>query len=730
MISFDGQVWRLQNDSFTYSIALFGRQVAHLGMLPAGSAMALSPEAVRRRWELLPSEVYLNVNDEGLEYCHNARYLRPRASERAVYKEYYVQTHWDYAELVILLLDELSGAQIELHYRLYNRSPGLSRFTVVRNVGEEPLKLNHVSSFTMHNFPYQPKNEGVDELYLHSFPSQWDYEAEHRRDSFAQLGLYPSCCRKAFHVESNSAWSSGEYIPTFAVEDPASGLTWAVEIEHSFAWRFELSAGGLEGEHYYYMQGGCGDTRHAGWSVTLPPRGSFETPSATLAVAPGGLDEALNALHTHQFEVFLRQNDLARTLPVVYNEYISSGGNADEASVREQIPYAQNMGAEYFVIDSGWYAAKGTGDARSEWWLTVGDWEAPCERWPHGLAETARAIRRSGMIPGIWLEPECLGSLSKAFHDPGLPRMTAGGKPVEDDNRRFLSLADPRAREYLDGVVDRLVEMGFGYFKFDFNSDFFPGCDNAEGSPVHGGLLHVRAYAAWLRGLRRRYPDILIESCASGGMRMDYGLLSCADLVSISDQGDIGCLANLFFSVSRVVHPLQMGNWSLLYPQQNEEQLGLSLINSMLGRMTLGGEVTRLKPGQMERIQRATALYKGYRSQLAQNPRVYHLTPDLAQYVNNGILALEVSCRSGEHVLLAVWRLNTAETGVCLKLREIDRDAAYRVCEFPSGAEWTVPGSELADGLALTLPCENSGRLLWLQKQEKQAEPKRPGQEG
>ena len=210
MISFDGQIWRIQSDSFTYCIGLFDRQVGHIGMLPSESSLSLNAEAVRRRWELLPSEIYLNVNDEGLEYCHGARTLRPQASERAVYQEYYVQTHWDSAELVIVLKDEKTGALIELHYRTSDRSPGLSRFTVIRNGGQEPLKINHVSSFTMHNFPYLPKYEGLDELYLHSFPSQWDYEAEHRRDSFASLGLYPSCCRKAFHVESNSSWSCGE----------------------------------------------------------------------------------------------------------------------------------------------------------------------------------------------------------------------------------------------------------------------------------------------------------------------------------------------------------------------------------------------------------------------------------------------------------------------------------------------------------------------------------------
>lgn len=717
MISFDGQIWRIQSDSFTYCIGLFDRQVGHIGMLPSESSLSLNAEAVRRRWELLPSEIYLNVNDEGLEYCHGARTLRPQASERAVYQEYYVQTHWDSAELVIVLKDEKTGALIELHYRTSDRSPGLSRFTVIRNGGQEPLKINHVSSFTMHNFPYLPKYEGLDELYLHSFPSQWDYEAEHRRDSFASLGLYPSCCRKAFHVESNSSWSCGEFVPTFAVEEPAAGLTWAVEIEHSAAWRFELSAGGLEGEHYYYMQGGCGNTRHAGWHVTLPPGGRFETPACTLVAAQGGLDEAMNALHTHQLQVFLRKNDVLKTMPVIYNEYISSGGDADEKGVLEQIPYAQNMGAECFVIDSGWYARRGTGDARSEWWMTVGDWEETKDRWPRGLTEAARAIRRAGLIPGIWLEPECVGRLSHAFDDPALPLMKIDGKPVEDDNRRFLNFADERARERMDGIIGRLYEAGFRYFKFDFNSDWFPGCDNMEGSPAHGGLLHVRGYTGWLRALRERYPDILIENCASGGMRMDYGILPYTDLVSISDQGEPDSLANLFYSVSRVVHPAQMGNWSLLHPQQSPSQMALSLVNSMLGRLTLGGEITRLKPAQMKLIQRAAAFYKSYRSRLVQDPRVYHLTPDVGRYENDGILALEISCHGGRHLFLAVWRLNTPETSVSLRLRGVERQADYIVRAFPSGPEGRLSGKELAEEYTLTLPVKNSAVLLWLEKE-------------
>ena len=295
--------------------------------------------------------------------------------------------------------------------------------------------------------------------------------------------------------------------------------------------------------------------------------------------------------------------------------------------------------------------------------------------------------------------------------------MKIDGKPVEDDNRRFLNFADERARERMDGIIGRLYEAGFRYFKFDFNSDWFPGCDNMEGSPAHGGLLHVRGYTGWLRALRERYPDILIENCASGGMRMDYGILPYTDLVSISDQGEPDSLANLFYSVSRVVHPAQMGNWSLLHPQQSPSQMALSLVNSMLGRLTLGGEITRLKPAQMKLIQRAAALYKSYRSRLVQDPRVYHLTPDVGRYENDGILALEISCHGGRHLFLAVWRLNTPETSVSLRLRGVERQADYIVRAFPSGPEGRLSGKELAEEYTLTLPVKNSAVLLWLERE-------------
>jgi hypothetical protein len=101
------------------------------------------------------------------------------------------------------------------------------------------------------------------------------------------------------------------------------------------------------------------------------------------------------------------------------------------------------------------------------------------------------------------------------------------GRRVAEAGRYHLDLRHPAARAHPDGTVDRLVEdLGVGYFKFDYNINPGPGTDVGGTSAGEGMLGHNRAHLDWLEALLDRHPYVIIENCASGPMRSDFGMLS------------------------------------------------------------------------------------------------------------------------------------------------------------------------------------------------------------
>jgi alpha-galactosidase len=124
--------------------------------------------------------------------------------------------------------------------------------------------------------------------------------------------------------------------------------------------------------------------------------------------------------------------------------------NPTTARERPLIAAAAAMGVEVFCIDAGWYD-----DENGGWWDSVGEWEPSVKRFPDGgLAGLIGEIRAAGMRPGLWLEPEVVGSRSRIAESlPADAFFTRGGKRVKEWGRYQLDLRHPAAREHLDGVV-------------------------------------------------------------------------------------------------------------------------------------------------------------------------------------------------------------------------------------------------------------------------------------
>ncbi|MFE4544704.1 glycoside hydrolase family 36 protein [Arthrobacter sp. NPDC056727] len=340
----------------------------------------------------------------------------------------------------------------------------------------------------------------------------------------------------------------------------------------------------------------------------LAPGESFTTVPAVLCIG-SDLQDAAAALTSWRRSN--RRSHPDNSCPaIVFNDYMNTlNGDPSTAKVLPLVEAAAAAGAEVFCIDAGWYSNS------NDWWDTVGAWTPSTTRFPSGLGEIIEAIRSRGMAPGLWLEPEVIGVNSlAALTLPEDAFFQRGGSRVEEQGRFHLDLRHPAARKHLDETVDRLVaDFGIEYFKFDYNIDGGPGTDR-DATSVGAGLLgHNRAHITWLDGLLERHPGLILENCASGGMRSAGDLLSRMHLQSTSDQQDPLAYPPIAASSPLSMLPEVAANWAYPQPEMTPEQSAFTLVTGLAGRFYLSGHLNRMSATQMDLVHEAVQAAKSLR---------------------------------------------------------------------------------------------------------------------
>lgn len=495
--------------------------------------------------------------------------------------------------------------------------------------------------------------------------------------------------------------SSGTTNPAGAATHRGSGRTLAWQIEHSGGWTFEV--GERRGGAAYVALLGPTDLAHQ-WSIRLTGDTTFTTVAATIAVGDS-LDDALGEL-TRYRRLARRPHPQNTTLPVIFNDYMNTmSGDPSEAKLLPLIDAAAAVGADCFCIDAGWY------DDTSGWWASVGDWQPSTVRFPRGLAAVLDHIRDQGMTPGLWLEPEVVGVTSEAATTlPADAFFQRGGDRVRNKDRYLLDLRHPASREHLDQTVDRLVgELGVGMFKLDYNVTPGAGTDSGPGSVGQQLLEHNRAHLDWLDGVLDRHPELIIESCASGGMRTDFAVLSRLALQSTSDQTEpllypaiaVGALAHIL--------PEQAGNWSYPQADMSDEQIVFTMCTGLAGRLYQSGWLDRMSPNQLALVADGVRVHKQTVRTLARSvPRFPTGLP------NWDDAWISVAFDAGDETLLLAWRQEHADDSVELAVPHLG-DAEVTVEQIYPDPEqlggWTVERTPV--GLRVTAADPQPAARMW-----------------
>lgn len=649
------------------------------------------------RWPAGAALVEVALAADGRTWSANGQHRRYATSLRLRYEEHRA----DEGSLTITQRDPETGLRFTTYVRGSDGARVVRMHTEVRNDGTQPQRIAFLSTFALTGFVEPPARAFPDALFLHFAYNAWDAEFRWQRFSLERAGLVDigphGSSRAHFSVCSAGTWSTGGHLPMGAVENVHTGHVWAWQIEHNGGWQWQASDG--DGDVHIAASGPTDREHH--WSVTLHPGASFTTVPAAIAASPTGLGDALGELTRHR-RLIRRPNEDNRTLPVIFNDYMNClNGDPSTEKLLPLIDAAAAAGAEYFVIDAGWYSD------RAGWWDSVGEWRASTTRFPGGgLGAVIERIHAAGMRPGLWLEPEVVGVQSPiAATLPEDAFFQRDGERIVDNGRFQLDYRHPAVISRMDGVVDELMsEYRLGYFKFDYNIS--PGLGTEAGGVDlgHGLLEHNVAFAAWLDGLFARYPDLVIENCSSGGMRVDYRQLARLSIQSTSDQTDPLRYVPIAAAAPSAVTPEQGAIWAYPQPNWSDDVNALTMVNALLGRIHLSGRLDLLDERQMAMVTDAISVYKGIRDRLPTSLPFWPL--GLPGWYDPWC---SLGLGNADELLIALWRRG-GENMTQLPLPQNRSLSPEILFGADARLDWDPAGARLA----VTLPAAPSACLLRL----------------
>lgn len=258
------------------------------------------------------------------------------------------------------------------------------------------------------------------------------------------------------------------------------------------------------------------------------------------------------------------------------------------------------------------------------------------------------------MIPGVWLELEVMGiNCKKASILPDECFFLRHGKRVYDRSRYQLDFRHPLVVEHVTEVIDRVVrDYGVGYIKMDYNIEPGIGTEVDADSFGDGLLEHERAYLAWLDGIYRKYPDLVIENCSSGGLRMDYAMLARNSIQSTSDQEDYRNYATISANAAIGVMPEQAAIWSYPLRDGTEEEVIFNMVNALLLRIHQSGHLAEISPERFALVKEGIDCYKEIRSGIKDGVPFWPMG-----WADNEDKHLAAGIRvPGDVIYLGVWR--------------------------------------------------------------------------
>ena len=303
-----------------------------------------------------------------------------------------------------------------------------------------------------------------------------------------------------------------------------------------YSGNYQLKIDTDDTEYHYFFAGINPDNSE----YHLKRGETFKTPALALTFSQEGLSGASRNFHKWGRKYMLMHGNQERK--ILLNSWEGVYFDINQKGMDQMMGDIAQMGGELFVMDDGWFGVKYPRKTDNS---SLGDWEVDRQKLPEGIEGLLRDAKKHGIKFGIWIEPEMVNTKSELFErHPEWALQTKGRdlKLGRGGTQLVLDMTNPKVQDFVFKIVDDLLTQNpeIAYIKWDANASiqnygslYLP--KNRQQNlyiDYHLGLLKT------LQRIRAKYPDIVIQDCASGGGRANYGLLPYFDEFWTSDNTD------------------------------------------------------------------------------------------------------------------------------------------------------------------------------------------------
>ncbi len=506
----------------------------------------------------------------------------------------------DAQTLTVRLTDAEAKIAVELRYGVFEEADVITRTMRVINESDAPVFLEKAASLCV-DFP-----RGDYELL--TFCGRWAKERIPERLPLRQ-GMNA--------IGSTRGFSGARFNPSAMLLEQGTTETYGKAYGFAFVYSGDFL---LEAERdtivgTRVLLGINPDT----FEWKLAPHEAFQTPEALMTFSDSGISGISLRFHRFISRHIVRGTWRAKPRPVLLNNWEGTYFNFDGEKLVQMARRAAEAGVELFVLDDGWFGARDD-DKRA-----LGDWTPNEKKLGCTLAELADRIRAEGLQFGLWFEPEAISEDSDLYRaHPDWAVAIPGRKPSLSRYELLLDLSRRDVQDYLiRELSDRIREAKLTYLKWDLNRSL---CDRYTASlPAErqGEMPHRYILGTYrvLDALCKAFPDLLIESCASGGSRFDAGMLCYTPQIWTSDDTD---------PIERL--QIQHGT-SMIYPVSTMGAHVSASPNHQTGRVTsMKTRATVAMSGTFGYELDATKLTDAETAQMRGQIKTFHTLYDLLQH--------------------------------------------------------------------------------------------------
>jgi alpha-galactosidase len=491
--------------------------------------------------------------------------------------------------MVAIFVDAIAGIEIEITYTL-TPSDVLLMDAKVTNTAEGDYFLDHF-------LYWLPLAEQADEVL--DFYGHWTKERQPQRRSID----YGVISREGFEGRSGH-----DYTITQVALNHNTGF------RHGEAWSLAMAWSGNNIHHVErlidgHKSIGAGEYLLPG-EVILKQGESYTAPRAVATFSDRGLDGVTN---NHYSWIRSRSNHITkvRPRPLTLNMWEAVYFNHNEEGIRKMVDKAAEIGVERVVLDDGWFGSRRHDRAG------LGDWVVSKDAWPQGLDPIINYINDKGIEFGLWFEGEMVNRDSDLYRaHPDWILQEPGRIPVEGRWQQVLDLTKEGAYNHVLNQVDAVLSAhNIAYIKWDHNRHLTDPI--SDGRPVV--RKQTEAIYRMFDELKKRHPGLEIESCSSGGGRIDLGMIDHADRFWTSDQNDPLERQQIQRWTGLVIPPEFLGTHvgpTVGHQMHRTHSVSFRALNALFGHAGIEWNINEADAAETETLKAYINFYKKHRGLL------------------------------------------------------------------------------------------------------------------